>query len=154
MPGSLKGLPGQSLIRQSYEALVVNVFRGLGGKEGGAFFDEGEGGGKGGKGGGKGGAAVVRTGDDALAFFGFGGTTVRGACGRQARILATYWWLTFCLLKAGRPKFAPLHRPPPPLLEAREEQKEQEGEAEAEAKDDGGDKEEDEAEASMAAIVG
>lgn len=115
VPGPLKALPGQSLIRQSYEALVVNEFRGLEGD----FFEapaepSKKGGGAGGGGppaGSGGGGGVIRTGADVLRFFGFADTTVKGACARQARILSTYWWLCYCLLKAGRPKFASVHGP-------------------------------------------
>jgi ABC-type multidrug transport system ATPase subunit len=114
VPGPLKALPGQSLIRQSYEALVVNEFRGLDGdffEAPAAAKDKKGGGGKGGGGPPGGGGGVMRTGDDVLRFFGFADTTVKSACGRQARILATYWWLCLCILRAGKPRFATLKRP-------------------------------------------
>jgi ABC-type multidrug transport system ATPase subunit len=139
VPGPLKALPGQSLIRQSYEALVVNEFSGIG-----DFSPDGA---AAGGGGGAAAAATIRSGEDALRFFGFGDTTVAGACGRQARILATYWWLCFCLLKAGRPRFATLHRPQnaPTGAAAAAEAAAEEAETAAELA---------EAEASMAAMVG
>jgi hypothetical protein len=91
----------------------------------------------------------MRTGADVLRFFGFSNTTVKGACARQARILATYWWLCYCLLKAGRPKFASVHRP---AAVAASSAAERAAAADAAAAKDAA--ELAEAEASMAAMVG
>lgn len=44
-------------------------------------------------------------GEDVLSWLSFGHTSIKKTLGSEGRILAFYYWLTFCILKAGKPKF-------------------------------------------------
>jgi hypothetical protein len=50
-------------------------------------------------------------GDDVLNWLSFGHNSIRKTLGSEARILAFYYWLTFCILKAGKPKFEAIAAP-------------------------------------------
>jgi hypothetical protein len=52
------------------------------------------------------------TGEDVLSWLSFGHTSIPKTLGAEARILAFYYWATFCILKAGKPKFEALQPPP------------------------------------------
>jgi len=45
------------------------------------------------------------SGEDVLSWLSFGHTSIKKTLGSEGRILAFYYWLTFCILKAGKPKF-------------------------------------------------
>eukprot|EP00879_Flechtneria_rotunda_P031278 GHRR01034154.1.p1 GENE.GHRR01034154.1~~GHRR01034154.1.p1 ORF type:complete len:129 (+),score=43.44 GHRR01034154.1:1152-1538(+) len=92
IPSALRWLPKASLIKHSFEALCINEFEGL-------EFELDE------KGGG------MRTGEDVLNWLSFGHTSIRKTLGSEARILGFYYWLTYCILKAGKPKYQPVDAP-------------------------------------------
>lgn len=50
-------------------------------------------------------------GDDVLNWLSFGHTSIPKTLGAEARILAFYYWLTYCILKAGKPKFEAIQAP-------------------------------------------
>lgn len=52
------------------------------------------------------------TGDDVLNWLSFGHTSIPKTLGSEARILAFYYWLTYCILRAGKPKFEAIQPPP------------------------------------------
>lgn len=56
-------------------------------------------------------ALYVSTGDDVLNWLSFGHTSIPKTLGSEARILAFYYWLTYCILKAGKPKFEAIQAP-------------------------------------------
>jgi len=94
IPGALKWLPRASLIRHAFEALCINEFKGL------EFELDSKGGG-------------MKTGEDVLKWLSFGGTTIPSAMASEARILMAYYWITYYILKAKKPRFQPLVAPPP-----------------------------------------
>jgi hypothetical protein len=51
------------------------------------------------------------SGDDVLNWLSFGHTSIRKTLGSEARILAFYYYLTYCILKAGKPKFEAIQAP-------------------------------------------
>lgn len=46
-----------------------------------------------------------------LNWLSFGHTSIPKTLGSEARILAFYYWLTYCILKAGKPKFEAIQAP-------------------------------------------
>jgi len=54
---------------------------------------------------------VRAAGDDVLNWLSFGHTSIPKTLGSEARILAFYYWLTYCILKAGKPKFEAIQSP-------------------------------------------
>ncbi len=50
-------------------------------------------------------------GEDVLKWLSFGHTSIPKTLGAEARILAFYYWLTYCILKAGKPKFEAIQAP-------------------------------------------
>jgi hypothetical protein len=60
-----------------------------------------------------GGGAAAAAGDDVLNWLSFGHTSIPKTLGSEARILAFYYWLTYCILKAGKPKFEAVQAPAP-----------------------------------------
>lgn len=46
-----------------------------------------------------------------LNWLSFGHTSIPKTLGAEARILAFYYWLTYCILKAGKPKFEAIQAP-------------------------------------------
>uniref|UniRef100_A0A383W6T5 ABC transporter domain-containing protein n=1 Tax=Tetradesmus obliquus TaxID=3088 RepID=A0A383W6T5_TETOB len=89
IPSALRWLPRCSLIKHSFEALCINEFQG-------AEFELDEGG------------RGMKTGEDVLSWLSFGHTSIRKTLGSEARILGFYYWLTYCILRAGKPKFQPV----------------------------------------------
>lgn len=59
----------------------------------------------------------TNAGEDVLNWLSFGHTSIRKTLGSEARILAFYYWMTYCILKAGKPKFQPVEPPPPATAE-------------------------------------
>lgn len=53
------------------------------------------------------------SGDDVLSWLSFGHTSIRKTLGSEARILGFYYWLTYCILKAGKPRFQLVEAPGP-----------------------------------------
>jgi hypothetical protein len=56
-------------------------------------------------------AAAPAAGDDVLNWLSFGHTSIPKTLGSEARILAFYYWLTYCILKAGKPRFEAVQAP-------------------------------------------
>lgn len=54
----------------------------------------------------------IPAGEDVLNWLSFGHTSIPKTLGSEARILAFYYWLTYCILRAGKPKFQPVEEPP------------------------------------------
>jgi hypothetical protein len=54
---------------------------------------------------------LAASGDDVLNWLSFGHTSIRKTLGSEARILAFYYYLTYCILKAGKPKFEAIQAP-------------------------------------------
>jgi hypothetical protein len=106
VPAALRWLPAASLIKQAFEALAINEFRGM----------ELEADVKGGGG--------MRDGQAVLEWLGFERSSVLRKLGHEARILLFYYWLCYNILKAGKPRFQEMAR-----VEALEEQGVLEGEA-------------------------
>lgn len=112
VPRALRWIEGTSLIKHAFEAAAVNEMDGL-------VFDPlpppPTGGGAGGGSASRGAAqAFIPDGATALARLGFGDSTVRGACGAQARVLAFHTWAALCILRARAPAYTRLAPPPPP----------------------------------------
>ena len=95
-PRALRWLPHTSLIKQAFSGMCVNEFAGL-------AFEAGPGR----QGGGE------ATGEAVLDRLSFGGASVRGSQVAQGRILAIYYWATFTVLKARKPRFQELLPPQP-----------------------------------------
>ena len=114
VPRPLRWIEGTSLIKHAFEAAAVNELDGL-------VFDPppppARGGG--GPGGSSRGAAqgFIPDGATALARLGFGESSVRGACGAQARVLAFHTWAALCILRARAPTYTRLAAPPPAVAE-------------------------------------
>mmetsp|Transcript_13559 Transcript_13559/g.36688 ORF Transcript_13559/g.36688 Transcript_13559/m.36688 type:complete len:690 (-) Transcript_13559:688-2757(-) len=102
VPRVLKVLPKTSLIKQAFEALVVNEFRGT------TFEPDAEGKG-------------MTDGQQVLSWLSFGDTSIRTKLSSQARILAFFYVTTFAILSANKPKFQPLNPPKDPEVEVVEE---------------------------------
>lgn len=47
----------------------------------------------------------MHAGEDVLSWLSFGHTSIGKTLGAEARILAFYYWLTFSILKAKKPRF-------------------------------------------------
>ncbi|KAG2484422.1 hypothetical protein HYH03_016836, partial [Edaphochlamys debaryana] len=92
VPRLLSWLPRASLIKQSFEALAVNEFEGV------QFEADANGGGM------RDGAAVLR-------WLGFDKSRIRDRVAQQARILAFYYWATFCILKSKQDKYQAVKPP-------------------------------------------
>lgn len=90
VPCWLRWVPNTSAIKAGYDALCKNEFTGL--------ELEGDG------------VGAARTGEEVLERQGFSGTAA-GSLAHQGRILAFYWWLTFCILRADKPRFQPMLPP-------------------------------------------
>eukprot|EP00878_Enallax_costatus_P000531 GHUV01000626.1.p2 GENE.GHUV01000626.1~~GHUV01000626.1.p2 ORF type:complete len:325 (+),score=108.41 GHUV01000626.1:3181-4155(+) len=93
IPRVLRFLPKCSLIKHAFEALCINEFDGV-------EFELDEHG------------RGMKTGEDVLNWLSFGHTSIKKTLGSEGRILAFYYWLTYCILKAGKPKFQPVEAPP------------------------------------------
>eukprot|EP00798_Chlamydomonas_sp_ICE-L_P003922 gene3922-13996_t len=93
VPGVLKFLPNTSLIKQGFEALVVNEFDGL------EFEPNANGGG-------------MLTGDDVLQWLSFK-RKIPSCITNQARILLVYYWFTFCVLRKGAKSFLVMEKSTP-----------------------------------------
>jgi hypothetical protein len=52
-------------------------------------------------------------GEDVLKWLSFGGTTIPSAMASEARILLAYYWVTYYILKAKKPRFQQLIAPTP-----------------------------------------
>lgn len=85
----LRWLPNASLIKRSFEGLCVNEFKGL------EFEQDGE-------------AGAMKDGGEVLNWLSFNHTSLPKALVGQARILLFYYWATFNILHAKKPKFQPL----------------------------------------------
>eukprot|EP00197_Chlamydomonas_leiostraca_P006364 CAMPEP_0202866206 /NCGR_PEP_ID=MMETSP1391-20130828/7260_1 /ASSEMBLY_ACC=CAM_ASM_000867 /TAXON_ID=1034604 /ORGANISM="Chlamydomonas leiostraca, Strain SAG 11-49" /LENGTH=699 /DNA_ID=CAMNT_0049546135 /DNA_START=95 /DNA_END=2194 /DNA_ORIENTATION=- len=95
VPRVLKWLPKASLIKQGFEALCVNEFKG-------AKFDL-EANGRG-----------MADGEAVLDWLSFGHTSIRKTLVQQARIMLVYYVATYAILDTNRPKFQPLEAPKQP----------------------------------------
>lgn len=96
-PAALRWLPHTSLIKQAFSGMCVNEFAGL-------TFEAGPG---------QGGEA---SGEAVLDRLSFGGASVRGSQVAQGRILAFYYWATYTVLKAKKPRFQELLAPQPAAM--------------------------------------
>ncbi|MEW5320304.1 MAG: hypothetical protein WDW38_011386 [Sanguina aurantia] len=103
VPLPLRWLPKASLIKQGFEGLCANELRGL------TFSAAPEGSGRAG-------GMQYRTGEQVLSWLSFERSSVRKAMLSQARILAFWYYATFCLLKASKPRFTPMAPPKPVQL--------------------------------------
>jgi hypothetical protein len=90
VPKYLRWVPAASSIKCGYDALCKNEFDGL------EFKRQGPG--------------DYLAGEDVLERQGFEGT-VSGSLTQQGRILLFYWWVTYSLLKADKPKYQPMLPP-------------------------------------------
>lgn len=95
VPLPLRWLPKASLIKRSFEALCINEFRGL------SFKPDAKGHG-------------MRSGQEVLDWLSFSDTSISAAVAAQARILGFYYWATYAILRASRPRSTPLEPPQPP----------------------------------------
>lgn len=64
-----------------------------------------------------------------LNWLSFGHTSIPKTLGSEARILAFYYWLTYCILKAGKPKFEAIQAPPAAAAATQTAAVKQQGEA-------------------------
>ncbi|KAF8057645.1 FUM1 [Scenedesmus sp. PABB004] len=98
IPRALRWLPQASLIKHAFEALCINEFGGL-------EFDLDDNG------------RGMKTGEDVLSWLSFGHTSIGRTLGAEARILAFYYWLTYSILKAGKPRFQAVEPGPAVVVE-------------------------------------
>ncbi|GAX74296.1 hypothetical protein CEUSTIGMA_g1745.t1 [Chlamydomonas eustigma] len=89
VPRLLRWLPSASLIKQGFQALCINEFPGL------EFQPDVSGRG-------------MTDGHQVLTWLSFDNTSVADCVLKQIRILAFYYWATFCILKAGRDSYQPM----------------------------------------------
>jgi ABC-type multidrug transport system ATPase subunit len=92
LPAALKWVPRTSLIKQSFEGACINEFQG----------EEYEADSKG---------RGDVTGEQVLARLAFTHDKVESTLINQGRITVFYWWATYCILQAKRPKYLPLLPP-------------------------------------------
>ena len=98
VPLALQWAPRTSLIKHAFNGSCINEFEG-------EEFEATEGGGG------------DTTGEAVLKRLAFQHRTVRGTLINQGRIMMFYWWATYCVLQAKKPKYLPLKAPslaPPP----------------------------------------
>eukprot|EP00955_Chlamydomonas_euryale_P034459 349801-Chlamydomonas_euryale.AAC.24 len=93
VPRALRWLPSASLIKNSFQAMCINEFPGL------DFDPSASGGG-------------MKTGDDVLEWLAFDKSSINECVVRQSRVLAFYWWSTYCILQSRKNNFQPLKPPP------------------------------------------
>ncbi|KAI8472919.1 MAG: P-loop containing nucleoside triphosphate hydrolase protein [Monoraphidium minutum] len=89
VPAALRWLPRTSLIKNAFQALVINEMEGM-------EFDADDKG--------KG----MRTGADVLHWTGFDKTTIGASTKAQARILLAHYWIALNLLRANKARYAQL----------------------------------------------
>jgi hypothetical protein len=87
----LKWLPHTSGIKCGYDALCKNELQGL------ALEQQGP--------------RSFRNGDEVLVARGFSGSMASSLL-QQVRIMLAHWWITYCILKAKKPKFQQMVSPP------------------------------------------
>ena len=92
LPTALKWVPRTSLIKQSFEGACINEF------EGEEFEPDSKGRGD-------------VTGEQVLARLAFAHDEVKSTLINQGRITVFYWWVTYCILQAKRPKYLALNPP-------------------------------------------
>lgn len=90
VPRYLRWVPACSGIKNGYDTLCKNEFNGL------ELENEGPG--------------SFLAGEDVLMRQGISGT-VADSFMQQGKITLFYWWLTYCLLKADKPKYQPMLEP-------------------------------------------
>jgi hypothetical protein len=86
----LKWLPNTSGIKCGYDALCKNELQDL------PLEPEGP--------------SSFRNGNEVLVARGFTGSVLSSTL-QQGRIMLTHWWITYCVLKAKKPKFQPMVSP-------------------------------------------
>jgi len=92
LPTALKLVPSTSLIKQSFEGACINEFQG----ENYEPDDKGRG---------------DVTGEQVLARLAFSHDKVESTLINQGRITVFYWWVTYCVLQAKKPKYLPVLPP-------------------------------------------
>ena len=92
VPRVLRWAPRTSLIKHAFEGACVNEFEGQ-------QFEPDE----------RGGGDV--TGEQVLRRLAFQGDSVAATVVNQGRITLFYWWLTYCVLRAKKPRYVALQAP-------------------------------------------
>lgn len=92
LPTALKWIPRTSLIKQGFEGACINEFQG----ENYEPDNKGRG---------------DVTGEQVLARLAFSHDKVESTLINQGRITVFYWWVTYCVLQAKRPRYLPLLPP-------------------------------------------
>ncbi|KAK9828034.1 hypothetical protein WJX81_003580 [Elliptochloris bilobata] len=95
VPRVLRWVPSASLIKHGFEGLCAAEFPGL-------AFEPAPG---------SGGQGDLADGDQVLRRLGFEGTSVAKTANSQARVILFNYWVTYCILKARKPRFARLEPP-------------------------------------------
>lgn len=91
MPKYLSALPKCSLIKQAFEGMCINEFKGM-------RLDASK-------------PGDLATGEQVLDRLKFGSSSVQTTLQRQARILLFNYWITYKILKAKSPKFQKMEAP-------------------------------------------